>query len=267
MEKGLGLLSTEVRVITKADPRLRLLLELEPRHEVFLRNLADAFSRRRSTPIKTTTPPGTFWNDVFVPTALPWKSFQESMLWHVVVLLAAWAFTQAWASRPKPHVNQAVYRNSQSIYYSASKAYVSPKKNPSHRQSQAKARGNAATARAKAMPVAPENRGTPKLVVPPDLKLAEGPRAPNLSVNPNVPCAPLAAAAPTNPPLSGLDSAVAPPPDVTGRTRGLAGSLQAGIVAPPVDARGLGSDHTLRGPGSPHVVAPPPALQSTSRAP
>src|SRR5215468_3521891 len=267
MEKGLGLLSTEVRVITKADPRLRLLLELEPRHEVFLGNLADAFSRRKPTPIKTTTPPGSFWNDVFVPTELPWKSFQESMLWHVVVLLAAWAFTQAWASRPKPHVNQAVYRNSQSIYYSASKAYVPPKRNTPHPQSHAKVRGHAATARAKAIPVAPENRGTPKLVVPPDLKLAEGPRAPNLSVNPNLPSVPLSATARANPALSSLDSAVAPPPDVTGRTKELAGSLQAGIVAPPVDARGLGSDHTLRGPGSPNVVAPPPTLQGTPRGP
>ena len=126
MEKGLGLLSTEPRVIAKAEPRLRLLLELEPRHEAFLSNLADAFSRRPPSPVKTTSPPGTFWADVFVPTELPWKSFQESMLWHMVVLIAAWALTQGWASRPKPRVNQA-YRTSESIYYSASKAYTPPR--------------------------------------------------------------------------------------------------------------------------------------------
>ncbi len=101
MEKGLGLLSTEPRVIAKAEPRLQLLMELEPRHEAFLSNLADAFSRRTPPPIKTTSPPGTFWADVFVPTELPWKSFQESMLWHMVVLIAAWALTQGWATRPE----------------------------------------------------------------------------------------------------------------------------------------------------------------------
>lgn len=267
MEKGLGLLSTEPRVVTKAEPRLRLLLELEPRHEAFLSNLADAFFRSTPEPLKTTSPPGTFWDDVFVPTELPWKSFQESMLWHIVVLLAAWSLTQAWASRPKPRVNQAVYRTSESIYYSASKAYVPPRRNTPHSQSHAKARTSAAATRAKAVPVATENRGTPKLVVPPDLKLAEGPRAPNLTVDPSMPSVPLSATARTSPPFNGLTSAVAPPPDVTGRTKGLAGSLQAGIVAPPVDARGIGSDHTLRGPGSPNVVAPPPSLLGTSRGP
>src|SRR5262249_41050251 len=163
---------------------------------------------------------------------------------------AAWALTQGWASRPKPRVNQAVYRTSESIYYSAAKAYVPPRKVTPHAQSRAKARSSATAARGKAMPVAPENRGTPKLAVPPDLKLAEGPRAPNLAANPNMPSVPLSATARTNPALGGLDSTVAPPPDVTGRSKGLTGSLQAGIVAPPVDARGLGSDHTLRGPGS-----------------
>src|SRR5215475_1451287 len=158
MEKGLGLLVTEPRVVTKADPRLRLLLELEPRHEVFMRNLADSFSWRTPEPLKTSSPPGTFWDDVFVPTDLPWKSFQESMLWHMVVLLAAWALTQGWASRPKPRVNQAVYRTSQSIYYSAAKAYVPPRKNAPRPQNHTKSRGSATVARAKAMRVAPESR-------------------------------------------------------------------------------------------------------------
>jgi len=261
MEKGLGLLSTEPRVITKAEPRLRLLLELEPRREAFLSNLADAFSRRTPPPLKITSPPGTFWADVFVPAELPWKSFQESMLWHMVVLIAAWALTQGWASRPKPRVNQA-YRTSESIYYSASRAYTPPRKTPIHPQNHAKGRSTASATRAKALPVAAENRGTPKLVVPPDLKLAEGPRAPNLAADPTMPSIPLSATARNNAPLNGLNSAIAPPPDVTGRTKGLVGSLQAGIVAPPVDARGVASDHTLRGPGAPNVVAPPPSLAS-----
>ncbi len=128
MEKGLTLLVTEPRVVTKADPRLRLLLELQPRHEVFFSNLADLFSRRAPAPFKGTSPPGSFWHDVFVPTELPWKSFQESLLWHMVVMIAAWALTQGWATRPRPHVNQSSYRASGAVYYSPSKAYPSARR-------------------------------------------------------------------------------------------------------------------------------------------
>jgi hypothetical protein len=88
-----------------------------------------------------------------------------------------------------------------------------------------------------------------------------------LVADPTMPSIPLSATARNNAPLNGLNSAVAPPPDVTGRTKGLVGSLQAGIVAPPVDARGVASDHSLKGPGAPNVVAPPPSLAGTSRTP
>ena len=199
MEKGLALLSTESRVVTKADPRLRLLLELQPRHEVFFNNLADAILRRKPAPFKGTSPPGPFWHDVFVPTEMPWKSFQESLLWHMVVMIAAWALTQGWASRPKPHVNQSSYRASGAVYYSPSKAYPSARsstpRQTTHATTHAKGRGASASAHAKALPVAPENRGTPKLVLPPDLKLAEGPRSPNLAADPTMPAVPLSATA------------------------------------------------------------------------
>ena len=266
MEKGLALLSTESRVVTKADPRLRLLLELQPRHEVFFNNLADAILRRKPAPFKGTSPPGPFWHDVFVPTEMPWKSFQESLLWHMVVMIAAWALTQGWASRPKPHVNQSSYRASGAVYYSPSKAYPSARsstpRQTTHATTHAKGRGASASAHAKALPVAPENRGTPKLVLPPDLKLAEGPRSPNLAADPTMPAVPLSATARTNSPVSGLNAAVAPPPpDVNAQRKGLPGSLQAGVLAPPVDARGIAGDHTLRGPGASNVIAPPPGLQ------
>src|ERR1700739_1048009 len=124
MDRALGLLISETSVAPKADPRLKLLLELEPAGKVFFRNLLDAILFRQPPPLETTTRPGEFWHDVFVPTSMPWRSFQESMLWHMVVLFAAWALTQAWVSRPQGRVKQSLrasYRTSGSLYYAPSR--------------------------------------------------------------------------------------------------------------------------------------------------
>jgi hypothetical protein len=91
MDKGTGLLISEITVPPKADPRLKLLHELEPAHRVFFRNLADALSFQLSPPLVTTTRPGLFWRDVFIDSRKPWRSFMESMLWHLVAILAVWA--------------------------------------------------------------------------------------------------------------------------------------------------------------------------------
>jgi len=265
MEKAVGLLSPEPRVVTKADPRLRLLIELEPRHEAFFSNLADAFSREPALSLKLTSAPGEFWHDVFVPSGLPWGSIKESLLWHFVVVAASWALMQSWATRPRPHVNQT-YRTSKALYYSPSKTFPNARSRPPLADvHKTRTRNASATRTTKAMPVAAENRGTPKLVVPPDLKMAVGTRAPSLAANPAMPAVPLSATERANQALAGLNSVVAPPPDVSGGKSKTLGGLQAGIVAPPVDAKGIAGDRTLRGPGSANVIAPPPALQGASR--
>ncbi|MGC2198314.1 MAG: hypothetical protein WA628_26830, partial [Terriglobales bacterium] len=175
----------------RAAPRLNLLLELEPAHEVFFSNLVDTITLRPAPAVKITSPPADFWHDVFVPTELPWRSFQESMLWHLVVFIAAWGLSQAWVGRPQPRVGHQSFRTSGSVYYAPSRVYPAARSNPprvrAHSQTPAKSASHAAAA----MPVAAEHRGTPKLVVPPDLKLAEGPRAPNLASNPAMPAVPL----------------------------------------------------------------------------
>ncbi|HEX4545492.1 MAG TPA: hypothetical protein VH110_03965, partial [Candidatus Acidoferrum sp.] len=262
MDKALELLSSETSVAHEDQPRLNLLVEREPAHEIFFSNLVHTF---QPVPAVKSLAPGDLWHDVFLPTSLPWKSFQESLLWHLVVIFAGWALSQGWASRPQPHVRQT-YRAADALYYSPSQLHASerssvPKTKP---QSQAKSQTASRSHGSRAMPVAAEQQGTPKLVTPPDLKLAEGPRTPNLgSSNPALPSVPMSATARAQAGMKGLDSAIAPPPDVNGRRNQLGGLPQA-AVAPPADLAAMGGRRTLQGPGA-RVVEPPPAVQGSGR--
>src|SRR5947199_3608557 len=55
----------------EAAPRLRLLLELEPAHRVFFRNLSDVILFSSTQPVATLSSPGPFWHDVFVCSGAP----------------------------------------------------------------------------------------------------------------------------------------------------------------------------------------------------
>ena len=242
MDKGLELLSSETSVAHEGEPRLNLLVEREPAHEIFFSNLVHTF---QPAPAVKSLAPGELWHDVFLPTSLPWKSFQESLLWHFVVIFAGWALSQGWASRPQPHVRQT-YRAAEALYYSPSQHHSSERSSvpKTKAQSPAKSQTSARAHGSRAMPVAAEQQGTPKLVTPPDLKLAEGPRTPNLGPsNPAMPSVPLSATARAQAGLKGLDSAVAPPP---------------------ADLAAMGGRRSLQGPGT-RVVEPPPSIQASGR--
>ena len=261
MEKALELLSSETSVAHEDEPRLNLLVEREPAHEIFFSNLIHTF---RPAPAVRSSAPGELWHDVFLPTSLPWKSFQESLLWHFVVIFAGWALSQGWASRPQPHVRQT-YRAAEALYYTPPKTAASARNSPPKAKLQPKAQTASRAHGPGAMSVAAEQRGTPKLVVPPDLKLAEGPRAPNLgSSNSAMPSVPISATARAQAALKGFDGALAPPPDVSGRMNQPGGLAQA-AVAPPADLAALGGRRSLHGPGA-RVVEPPPSVQGSGRS-
>jgi hypothetical protein len=265
MDKALELFSSETSVPLRAVPRLKLLLELQPAHEVFFSNLVDTISLRSVPPIEITSPPADFWHDVFVPTALPWRSFQESMLWHLVAFIAAWGLSQGWASRPQPHVGQQSFRTSGSVYYKPSKIYPAARSSPPRTEAHSKGRAQATSHSPAAMPVAAEHKRSPSLVVPPDLKMAEGPRAPNLAATPPMPAVRLSATGrTTQTPLGGLGSVVAPPPELGGRANRLSGLAQTSVVAPPADVGGIAGRRSLRGPGA-SVIEPPPMVQDLAR--
>src|SRR5512140_3124337 len=85
MDSGLG----ESRQVTSpraAEPELRLLTELSPWHRELRENLFDTLLRRRPERVWTTSPPGKFWPDVFVPTGIPWMRMCHSASLHVLAL-------------------------------------------------------------------------------------------------------------------------------------------------------------------------------------
>jgi len=92
MDSGLG----ETRNSTSpraAEPELRLLIELRPRHEIFFENLRDKLLGREVQHVWTTSPPGKFWPDVFVPGGIAWNRMAESGILHVLVVLMLITFT------------------------------------------------------------------------------------------------------------------------------------------------------------------------------
>src|ERR1700686_495598 len=75
MEQGPGLMES-VAVIGESLPRApQFLVEVQPWHRVFFRNLADSVWTRRPPPLELASPPGDFWPDVFVASPQPWGRF------------------------------------------------------------------------------------------------------------------------------------------------------------------------------------------------
>src|SRR5215469_15593716 len=261
MDKGLGLLSPETPAIAiKADPRLKLLFELEPRYIVFLDNLADLLSPPKLPPLELTSPPGEFWPDVFPSTQMPWRSFQESVIWHLVAIVVVWSLAgKGWTLRREPQMRNPL-RDAQHItYYPPSRDYSARASRPVVRP-HSKARPT--TPHQKALEVAHEARRPGSLTVPPDLKAAMA--RPNLgSANPVPPSVPLGATSRSTNLPAGLSSVLAPPPDVKGASRAGAG-LQSSVVAPPPDAGGLSAGHAAISPNA-AVISPPPTLQTWVR--
>src|SRR5579885_1153289 len=172
MDEALEILASEQCVRSRATPRLKLLLAREPAHHVFFSNPLEALKLRLTPRLDLTQPPMDFWRNVFLPSELPWKSFQESLLWHLVAAIAAWALSQGWASRPEPHVRES-FRTAESIYYAPSKVFPAARSTPPRTKRQAPWQKHTAAEASAAMKVAAEPR-KPAMVVPPDLKAAIG---------------------------------------------------------------------------------------------
>src|SRR6266478_3073276 len=203
MDKGLGLLSSEtIAIPIKADPRLKLLFELPPRYEVFLDNLADLLSPPKVPPLETTTPPGTFWTDVFVRGRMPWRSMQESIIWHLVSILLLWSLSgQEWVLHREPHVRQHSARESHITYYPPSQTYSA--RASSHPKTRVRTHPQPVAAHPRPLQVAHQASRAARLVVPPDLKSATASR-PNLGPSsPALPPVPLSATERGRSPLAG----------------------------------------------------------------
>jgi TonB family protein len=95
MDSGIG----ETRNTTSpraAEPELRLLTELSSWRRELAENLRDTLLRRQPERVWTTSPPGKFWPDVFVPHGVPWKRMCESGTLHVLAIAMLVSFTNVY---------------------------------------------------------------------------------------------------------------------------------------------------------------------------
>ena len=110
MEPHLRVLTANRRLQRpEAAPRLKLLLELEPRHRVFFRNLTDLLLSRSVPQIAIGSRHVPFWDDVFVPSGILWASFLQSMLWHLLLMvLLVWGHSKLWVPEGRFSVRDAL---------------------------------------------------------------------------------------------------------------------------------------------------------------
>jgi hypothetical protein len=273
MDKAPGVLIANQRAPrSRPVPRLRLLIELEPRHRVFFRNLADLLLSRRVPQIPITSRPARFWSDVFVPSGAPWSSVMESMLLHLlIIILFVWGQSRVWVSvklfpqRDAFHRSITYYPPTRSFRAAESRA---PSVRARSRVKHAPARQPARQpAHQPAMPVTPEQK--PSIVTPPDIKQATA-KMPNLlGSHPVTPMVPLSATAGSQRnSLAGPSGVVAPQPQVDQATARRWTLPQSSAVAPAPELGEPSAGRAMKAPntGGLRVVPPPPSVQGAGKA-
>ena len=254
-------------------PRLRLLTELEPRHRVFMSNLADLLWAPRVPQVALTSRPARFWADVFVPTGAPWTSFLESILLHLLlIVLLVWAQSRIWVSVELFPRRAAVHKSI--TYYPPKQTFRAAEGKTSSAQSSSRVKQPSThsakpPAHQRAMPVTPEQK--PSLVTPPDIKQATA-KLPNLpggrAVAPMVPFS--ATASMRRNALAATAGVVAPPPRVEQATGRHMEAPQASAVAPAPEIGVSSAGRAMNAPasttGGVRVVPPPPSVQSAGSA-
>jgi TonB family protein len=242
-----------------------LLVELEPRHRVFLRNLADLLWFRRPAPLKVSSRPGRFWPDVFVASGLPWRRFLESFLYHGLTLAAVWGASQLWLRYPH-RVQARAFDTSNVVVYSASD-YLPPLDTGTN-AAPLPQQGEPEYARQPiiSVPPEPDNR-TQTIVTPPDIKLTQDVAVPNIVAwsHPDIPV-PIAA---TSRPIAQIaspalpTSVVAPPPELTQAVENHRLTLAPAVIAPPPEVAAGPAGRSVQAI-EPAIIAPPPGVELAS---
>ncbi len=243
---------------------LKLLIELEPAHQVFLRNLGDILLFRSTPPITTTSGPTSFWGDVFVYSGVPWSRLLESMLCHMIAVVVVLILSQEWRQQVQPQQRRA-FDKSDVLYYTPSQTFPALGSNQSRVGVQPKRQP--ASARRPTIRVAREH--AQRMISAPNLRLTGHPRPKIVASNPAPPAMPLSAtggsrltvpAAPT--------SVVAPPPDLRQATARRARLLQVSVVAPAPNVGTVSLRRATTGAitvSHQTVIAPPPTIQASIR--
>lgn len=265
MDRGSGLLSPEISTQRRAGSRLKLLVELEPAHRVFLRNLADTLLFRSPGSVGITWLPAPFWDDVFIQTRLPWWGLLESLLWHSLIVAALWSMSQYWSlqrlpQQRRPHAPVTYYPPSETFPTIASSP-PSPRSQADHRA----ANGGRAGSRgggSRALRVARERaRGKEGGMAAPDIKMGGGGGSPSLGASgAPAPAVPIGATGHPRLTVPGdLAEAVGPPPTVGEALARRGGLPDAGVVAPAPEVGSLSSQRGVPAAAA-GVVGPPPTV-------
>ena len=255
-----GLLSSNKSAHLRTAPRLRLLLELEPAHRIFFRNLADLLLFRSTSPIATTSRPAPFWGDVFVYSRVPWWWLLESMLCHMIAVVAMVNLSQGWA-REQLQQRRAFNKSYVVSYYPPSQSF--PALGSSRSRVRARPKRQPGSAYQATIRVAPEH--TQRIIRPPEIKLTESARPTIVASNPAPPAMPLSATGRSQLTVpAGPTSVAAPPPDVNHAMTPRPGLPQTPGVAPPPDVEAFSSRPALTALNA-AVVPPPPAVQGAIR--
>jgi hypothetical protein len=273
MDKAPGVLIAGQRVQRAGPaPRLRLLVELEPRHRVFFRNLADLLLSRRVPPIPITSRPALFWGDVFVPSGARWSAFTESMLCHLLlVILFVWGQSRVWV-QVKPFPLREASSRSVTYYppaqtFPAAEGRVSSVRERSGAARTSPQQSAHQAANQPAMPVTPEQK--PSIVTPPDIKEATAKPPDFVGSHVITPMVPFSATVgPQRNVLAGPSGVVGPPPevakDVDQATVRRMALPQASAGAPAPELGGPSAGRAIKAPNTSglRVVPPPPSVQS-----
>src|SRR6184192_1321479 len=240
----------------KAVPRLRLLLELEPAHRVFFRNLADILLFRSISPVATTSRPAPFWRDVFVCSGVPWRWMVGSTLSHMMVIAAMLILSQWWAQR-EPLQHQRTFYKSYVSYYTPSQSFPALRSSASRVRALPKRKPE--SAHQAVTRVAPER--TRKIIRPPDVKRTES--APNVLASNSIPLAmPLSSNKLTLPAVP--NSVVASLSDLSYATARRRDLPQGSVVAPPPEVKAVSLRRGIITPNA-GVVGPPPTVNGSIR--
>src|SRR6059058_355515 len=240
----------------EAAPRLRLLLELEPAHRVFFRNLADVILFRSTPPVATMSRPGPFWHDVFVCSGVPWRWLLGSTLSHMIVIAFMLILSQWWAQR-EPLQHRRTFYKSYVSYYTPSPSFPALRSSASRVRALPKRKPE--SAHQAVLRVAPER--TRKIIRSPDVKRTES--APNVLASNSIPLAmPLSSNKLTLPAVP--NSVVASLSDLSYATARRRGLPQGSVVAPPPEVKAVSLRRGIITPNA-GVVGPPPNVNGSIR--
>ncbi|HET7440927.1 MAG TPA: GAF domain-containing protein [Terriglobales bacterium] len=242
----------------KPVPPPKLLVELEPAHRVFFRNLDEFVFPRPLAPLKLTSAPARFWPDVFVPSRIPWEGLFQSLALHVMMLAVLGSTLQMLLVDRHP-LSPRPFNKAEVIYYLPNE-YASLLAPPSPPRPVPR-REQPTLARETPLAVAPErSRPVQTAIAAPEIELKHDLKLLHLiSLNSLMPAVPLSATGRTRlttPP--DLTEAVAPVPDLSTVSSARAISAPATSVIEPAPTLQQTGRQIGDGIGRPQVVSPAP---------